>query len=501
MINQAELAVILWDNTSQQTEGDCACAERDESPVLLNASSSQWAEQDCACVGSPSPDMAFDLSTSQEETWQIVPSLYRAALPDSYELIFNPAGPTGIMVLNKTACIALDTYSHPHGLIDDTARQLATLQLIAPIRVPKLEIPKIQSTLTVWLHVTDACNLRCAYCYLDKTGEAMAEDTGHAAIDAVIRSAHVNGFRAIKLKYAGGEPTLNFSLVQALHHYTQRQAARAGLALREVMLSNGVALTPTMIDWLRAENVRLMISLDGIGQAHDSQRAFIKGHGSFALVARGLDRALARGLTPHLSITVTARNADQLADAVAFAIERDLPFNLNFFREKDCVAPAANLAVDHARLIAGMKAAFAVIEANLPQRRLIDGLVDRSAFDAPHEHPCGVGRDYLVIDQRGQVARCQMDIKQPVTDVLADDPLAAVRNHSQGFQNVSVGGKTGCAKCIWRFWCAGGCPLHTFRATGHSDVKSPYCNVYQALYPDALRLEGLRLMRWKTPAD
>jgi len=44
--------------------------------------------------------------------------------------------------------------------------------------------PASSDTLVAWLHVTNACNLRCTYCYLDKTDEAMSAETGYAAVDA-----------------------------------------------------------------------------------------------------------------------------------------------------------------------------------------------------------------------------------------------------------------------------------------------------------------------------
>lgn len=64
-----------------------------------------------------------------------------------------------------------------------------------------------------------------------------------------------------------------------------------------------------------------------------------------------------------------------------------------------------------------------------------------------------------------------------------------------GVQNLSVEEKEGCKTCLWKYWCAGGCPLSTFRATGRYDVKSPNCHIYKALYPEVVRLEGLRLLR------
>jgi uncharacterized protein len=32
--------------------------------------------------------------------------------------------------------------------------------------------------------------------------------------------------------------------------------------------------------------------------------------------------------------------------------------------------------------------------------------------------------------------------------------------------------------------------------TGRYNLKSPHCNIYKALYPEVLRLEGLRLLKY-----
>ena len=48
--------------------------------------------------------------------------------------------------------------------------------------------------LSVWLHVTNSCNLGCDYCYLAKTGENMSEETALRAVDAVFRSARRQHF-------------------------------------------------------------------------------------------------------------------------------------------------------------------------------------------------------------------------------------------------------------------------------------------------------------------
>ncbi len=479
-------------------------------PRILWAKPAERAESDCACPDPGAYAGPAALPYVPAESWGRARGLYQAPLDAQHELAFNPVGQTGVVVLNRAAGEVLRAYARPRTLtqaraalpqltaaaVQTASEQLAALELLTTASRPVVAPRPDAQTLTAWLHVTNVCNLRCAYCYLHKTNAAMDEPTGRAAIAAVFRAARQHSFRAVKLKYAGGEATLNFSLIQTLHALAVQQAQAMGVQLREVVLSNGVALTAKMLAFLRAEAMPLMISLDGVGAPHDAHRTFANGAGSFRAVARAIDRACALGLRPHLSITVTPQNVEALAEAVTFALERDLLFNLNFFRDTDCAGDPAAWRMDEARWLAGMRRAFAVIEARLPRRSLLTALVDRTVFDAPHQRACGAGHHYLVIDERGGVARCQMEIEQTVTTVAAEDPLLAVQSVSAGFQNLTVDEKEGCQTCQWRYWCAGGCSLLTYKLTGRNDVKSPHCHLYQALYPEVLRLEALRLAKW-----
>jgi uncharacterized protein len=105
----------------------------------------------------------------------------------------------------------------------------------------------------------------------------------------------------------------------------------------------------------------------------------------------------------------------------------------------------------------------------------------------------------MAIDQRGGVARCQVEASQTTTTIDAENPLRLIRAERRGAQAVSVDDKEGCRSCQWRYWCRGGCPTLTYRLTGRSDIKSPNCAIYLALFPEALRLEALRLLAYEQP--
>ncbi|MDF5707698.1 MAG: SPASM domain-containing protein [Nostoc sp. S4] len=465
---------------------------------------------DCACDLSPLAKLSsnIQLSLGMFETFVRVPNSQIMNLNDTYSICYGSHHK--VAVLNQSALYLLNQFTHPHQLhdisiqhhdIDQTDLQTAIeelyqARLIAPKNNCSFHLQEIPETLTAWLHISDRCNLRCDYCYLPHLAKDMSIDIGRAAIASIFRSATLNGYRRVKLKYAGGEALLCSALIKNLHLYAQSLSKETDIILDGVVLSNGTLITPEIIEMLQTLNLRLMISLDGLSNFHNIQRAYADGKSSFQDVERGIKIALENGLIPDISITVTGRNAEGLAELIEWILEYNLPFSLNFYRENELSASHKDLQLEESKLIEGMLAAFKVIELKLPNRNLLGSLIDRANLSSPHKRTCGVGQNYLVFDYKGQIAKCQMQLYKTVSSIDEQDPLTVVRQDKAGIQNLSVEEKEGCRTCEWKYWCAGGCPLATFNATGRYDIQSPNCNIYKALYPEAVRLEGLRLIKY-----
>lgn len=429
-------------------------------------------------------------------------------------LVCNPIGSGRVAVIDASALSFLSLFetpmmiSHAVEMTTDwppevTEKVITLFYRLGFLRESVVPAPfcdgEDSQMLTAWLHVTNNCNLRCNYCYLDKTKEDMDADIGRKSIDAIFRSALKHRFKRIKLKYAGGEPSLHMTSVMELHDYAVQLAQEYGIALDATILSNGVVLSQQAIDHLKARQISVMISLDGLGNYHDSQRPFASGKGSSQYVLRTIDRLLANEVVPFISVTVSLRNLEGLPGLVQYILERDLPFSLNYYRDNECSGHIADLRFADEQIISAMRSVFALIEEKLPARSLLGSLLDKADMTAPHRHTCSVGQNYLVIDQRGGVAKCQMEIKRILTTVNTVDPLEVIRKDRWGVQGLAVEEKEGCRTCEWRYWCTGGCPVATYRSTGRYDVKSPNCNIYKALFPEVLRLEALRLLRYERP--
>jgi uncharacterized protein len=488
MITQrvSPLPIVLTGQVTERQD-DCACPDR---AFVLNFDFKQENDNDCACAEHLTSTWS---KRDQGQVFASVKDTYTSPIAENFWLVQSPYAPAGPSVLNQPAWERWQEFQSPRSLSETVDFTLAEQNLILPIgAVPKPE-SSAPETLTAWLHVTNACNLDCPYCYVRKSSASMSLETGLKAVENIFAQAQKHGFQAVKLKYAGGESTLQFRLVRSIHARAQELAHVMGINLQAVVLSNGTRLRPADADWLVKNNVNLMISLDGVGAQHDLMRPMRGGGSSFDALADIVDKILLpRGIRPFASITITRWNINGVANAVRWALERDLPVSLNFYRQNQLAH--ADMAIEEDAIIRGMLAAYAVFEKFLPSRPFLNGLLDRVQMDA-HLHTCGAGISYVVVTHEGKLAQCQMQLEQSVAPSSTENWLRVLGNGV--IQNVSVDEKTECSECIYRYRCSGGCPLETFRSTGRWDTRNPNCRIYKTLLPAAMRLEGLRLLKYR----
>lgn len=457
-------------------------------PIILT-DTQIFYEDDCACPSTESVKAPVQSFTNR--LYRQAENIYEDALPQNFRLAFSPYAPQGPSALNIPAWERWQNFCQPQPLTQPTDHILAQQNLILPQDVP-IQTPRpIPETLTVWMHVTNACNLDCPYCYVRKSSESMNETIGLNSVEKIFSTALKQKFKGVKLKYAGGEAILYFRLIKRLSERAHELSKESNLELQQVILSNGTRIRGEEVAWMLENGVKLMISLDGIEQTHDRMRPYRNGKGSFQTVSQTIDKILLpAGLVPMITITVTRENAGGIADATRWALDRDLPVSLNFYRHKP--GSREDLAAEETALIEGMLAAYQVFEEILPTRPFLNGLLDRAQVGS-HVHACGVGSSYLVINHRGALSQCQMLLEDPISHIPTSDLLLQVQNGP--IQNLSVEQKEICNQCIYRYRCAGGCPLETYRASGRWDAPSPNFRIYQTLFPYALRLEGLRLLK------
>lgn len=443
---------------------------------------------DCAC-SLPAQGQATVGLAALVQVEKLRVAEYRSLpLSDQFAICYGPSckpsvlSQTAISMLSEidgqslTSAQYILTQAKGESFADDFLLQLAQAGFLTNIGRQNCT----PNLLTAWVHVTDRCNLRCEYCYLPHHPEDMGLQTGLEIMQSLVASARKNQYKKIKVKFAGGEPLLQFEKVDAWHTHAKKLATVAQITLDTIVLSNGTLLTLDVARRMKIQGIQLMISLDGLRQAHDIQRKFADGRGSFEQAARGIDIAQAAGLSPHISVTVSPHNAAYLPELTSWLLAKGLGFNFNFVRSNKYRMGSE----EQTTLIGSLLQALEIIKSHPSEKNILNGLIDRVNLSAARTHACAIERDYVVFDAKGQVARCQMEMHK-ATSCQGGDPVHVVRNHPNPL-NLPIDQKTSCAACTWKDWCAGGCPL--------TQGASPYCEVYKSVLPEVLRVEGFRLL-------
>ena len=493
---------------------DCSSSGGCRSSTLVKdvGFSPRWAESDCQCqcadcVGSGdcSGHLEKVIGSDSREPYRLSSGLIPIELSRHHYVIANPNAHQSVVVLSRTAYEYLMSFHEsraiPTGCSSRFRNSMEFIKsgLLVPtggsVGLPKRPLP---GTLDCWLHITNECTLACKYCYIHKSPGKMSPAVGQRAIETIVEEARSGGFQRVKIKYSGGEPTLNLDLVRELSTYARRKLQEFSIDLDEVILTNGVIPINTM-DEIVNMGIRVMLSLDALGDEQDSQRPSITGKPVRQMTLDTLHYMKARGVGISVSVTVARQSAAVLIDLIDLLVELDVPFSINYARDNQFFDDRAGFAPQATVLAKTMREVIEHLAQNPPKRSLLNALMDRASLGAPHEYTCGAGRNYLVIDHLGRVSFCQQEMHIPISSVFEPAPLSKVAARRSGSRSISVDEKVACHKCKWRYWCTGGCPALTYQAYGRVDAQSPFCDVYKALFPEVIRLEGLRLLKYGRP--
>lgn len=345
--------------------------------------------------------------------------------------------------------------------------------------------------LTAWLSITEQCNLSCSYCFQPHNLNYMDESMGESIAKRIIDSAVRHQYSSIEVTYAGGEPLMRFPALLHLHRYMRDLANAAKLKFNAYIVTNAVLINAETIASLKQENIQMIISLDGISDHCNIERKDSLGRPTTKVVMQNIVRCIEAGLKPLVAVTITNVNAKELPELTNWLIDVGARFCFGLYQKTKGVA----IDLDESLIIKSMLAAYQVIEQRLPEVDMpLSSLLDQGNLQQPHKMACSAGKDHLVFDSKGELYSCPMQT-QPINSAQhRGDIIEIMRADSDAGFTIPIEKKEGCQDCQWKHWCAGGCPINTQRKTGRFDVKSPYCNIYKAIFPQVLRLEGLRML-------
>lgn len=367
-------------------------------------------------------------------------------------------------------------YDLPSGLIDDfdRARRAGGEALDAMLRGLGLQsAPLIDDTPlappalhALSLAVAQSCNLGCTYCYAEggQFGGAatkMTAEVANRAVDRLIDDAP--GDAKLSLAFLGGEPLINRAVV---HSATARAAERArmrGIQIGFAITTNGTLITPADADLFEEHGFAVTVSLDGGRAAHDAQRPFKGGRGSFdTVLARvaPLLRAQSR-MQVSARVTVTPANLDLVETldlliglgfhSVGFSPMLSSPTGKGEMQPDDLDAMLAQMIacgqVFEKHTLAGRRYPFANLLSAM--RELARG--------THRPYPCGAGAGYLGVAADGALSACHRFVGNAVGAMGSLDAGVDAQAQADWLAQRHVHRQEPCSSCWARYLCGGGC--------------------------------------------
>ncbi len=145
------------------------------------------------------------------------------------------------------------------------------------------------------LNVTEDCNMRCKYCkasgaYFYERRYSSKYMPSHIAERAVnFFLNHSSKSQHAAISFFGGEPLLNFNVVQHAVEYATSKISQER-KIHFSITTNGTLLSDKIINFLMQHNFHLYISLDGPKDIHNRNRIFKNGKGSFDKIMQNLQK-------------------------------------------------------------------------------------------------------------------------------------------------------------------------------------------------------------------
>ncbi len=345
------------------------------------------------------------------------------------------------------------------------AERLVTMLGETTVRDADLTAVVTPAPQSLSLNVSSSCNLSCGYCYADRGAfaggqtQTMTFEVASAAVARLLAGA--DPARPITIGFLGGEPLRNRGLIQAVVTFADCLAQQRRLDLRYSITTNGTLFTDADLDLFRNHRFAVTVSVDGDAVAHDAQRPFRNGAGSFAQLAKRVQPLLAE---PGLA-QVAAR---MTVGSTRFELKRRLEAVWSLGFAEAGVAPLrvtadhSELSDDHwpayrDQLIDVAREELARARRGLPIRLTNFAIALKQIHaGASSPYPCGAGGGYFSIAADGDWYACHRAIGDARYRLGSPSALDPDRRRSFLAER-HVHAKVDCRLCWARYLCSGGC--------------------------------------------
>ena len=352
------------------------------------------------------------------------------------------------------------------------------------------------------LHIvtpTLVCNQKCIYCHsnakdINSKGYDMDKETAKKITDFIFQSPS----KAITIEFQGGEPLINFPVIQYFIEYAEYLNKKHKKDLRFSLVTNLTMMDSDILKYIIQNKIGLCTSLDGPKIVHDKNRRYLGGKSSYEDVVRWIDiiknqygyRIEALMVTTRFSLPYYKEIIDEYIKRGFGRIMIKFLNNLGFAQKtwnkisytSDEFLSFWRKSVDYTRNLNGK--IYDQYTIYLLQKILTKS---QSPF-VDLRSPCGAAISQLAYDHKGDIFTCdegrQYDLFK-IGNVSKNSYRGVLTsNHVCSIIAASTNDNFICDACVYKPYC-GVCPVCSYAETGNIIPKLAMnfrCRVHKGMF-------------------
>lgn len=306
------------------------------------------------------------------------------------------------------------------------------------------------NSISPWIFVTDACNLRCPYCFEEHLNHIMDEEVWSAISEHFIRLINNKVIDHTHFRLSGGEPFTCFDSWKEFPIYLKKVL---GSQFSAGCISNFTMLNDEIVKYFVGNNLGCGVSLDGTIHS----KIDINGNSTSKKVMDNLEWYLSEGGKCNILTVLTDTNTGtgEILDLAKFVAKH----NLNWQTNSDIFVMLGNDYID--QMYADIIEAIEYLTKSGYNMRKFS-----FQFLSPCSS-CGVGckagKDLLSISTDGRVYPCQTCTGKEIANIkTCDNVITALKRQSEYPIGYNYERPEACEpdNCSASFHCKGSCKLH-----------------------------------------
>lgn len=339
--------------------------------------------------------------------------------------------------------------------------------------------------LQITIVTTMACNLRCTYCFEKEQLQnvKMTPEVSEKVIAWLKTRIEQTQCKKLNLVYFGGEPLINVPAIRQIGSAMQSFCQQKNVAFNSGAITNGVLLTPKLVDELKTYGLSwVKITFDGDQETHDKMRIYKGGRGTFDQIFNNLE-----AIAGKIKIKVHGNFNEETADSFNALLKRlqtaKFRHDLESVRFKPILPEMTN--TPNQPMGSSCKQCI-YTDKEIKQMLGLHDATLKSGFDVVD--PINLGpcefyqRHGATIGVSGKIYKCAAFTGMANTHI-GDVSSQAYNKLGESFLKVSNPFENPkCQHCNFPPICGGGCRANSFNQTGTADTISCQQNyIAQAL--------------------